>query len=46
VNCPRGAQLHAALCQTIDVLEETKSSFKSKTLATLRRKLELLRQYG
>jgi DNA-binding response OmpR family regulator len=46
VNCPRGAQLHAALCEAIEVLEETKGSFKSRTLAMLRRKLELLREYG
>jgi CheY-like chemotaxis protein len=46
VNCPRGAQLQEALRETIAVLEETKSSFKSKRLAILRRKLELLREYA
>ncbi len=42
INCPRGSQLHVALREVIDVLEETKSSFKSKQLADLRKKLELL----
>ncbi|MBA2293294.1 MAG: response regulator [Gemmatimonadales bacterium] len=42
INCPRGSQLHNALREVIDVLEETKSSFKSKQLADLRKKLELL----
>ena len=42
LNCPRGAQLHDAVVETIRVLEETKSSFKSKTLADLRHQLELL----
>ena len=42
LNCPRGAQLHDAVVETIRVLEETKSAFKSKTLADLRRQLELL----
>ncbi len=45
INCPRGAQLQAAIRETIDVLEETKASFKSKTLAALRQKLELLVEY-
>lgn len=42
INCPRGLQLHQALRETIDVLEETKGAFKSKTLANLRERLELL----
>jgi CheY-like chemotaxis protein len=46
VNCPRGSQLQAAIKETVDVLEETKSAFKSKTLANLRQKLELLLQHG
>jgi CheY-like chemotaxis protein len=45
INCPRGAQLQAALDETIAVLEETKGAFKSKTLGDLRHKLELLRQH-
>ena len=32
INCPRGAQLQAAVEETITVLEETKAAFKSKTL--------------
>ena len=46
MNCPRGLQLRAAVQETIEVLEETKSAFKSKTLAALRQKLELLLQHG
>lgn len=42
INCPRGAQLHAAVEETIAVLEETKGAFKSKTLGDLRQRLELL----
>lgn len=42
INCPRGAQLQAAVEETISVLEETKGSFKSKQLGDLRHKLELL----
>lgn len=42
LNCPRGAQLSSAVRETIDVLEETKGSFKSKQLGDLRHKLELL----
>lgn len=45
MNCPRGAQLHAAVQETVEVLEETKSAFKSKVLADLRHKLELMLQY-
>lgn len=46
INCPRGAQLHAAVRETIDVLEETKGAFKSKALGELRKKLELLLEHG
>lgn len=42
INCPRGAQLYQAVKETVDVLEQTKSAFKSKSLGDLRRKLELL----
>jgi hypothetical protein len=42
MNCPRGAQLQAAVTETIKVLEETKGAFKSQTLGELRRNLELL----
>ena len=42
MNCPRGAQLHEAVTETIRVLEETKGAFKSKALGDLRHKLELL----
>jgi DNA-binding response OmpR family regulator len=45
INCPRGAQLQAAVDETISVLEETKGSFKSKTLGDLRQRLELLRHH-
>lgn len=45
INCPRGAQLQAAVQETIDVLEETKGAFKSKALGELRKKLELLLQH-
>jgi DNA-binding response OmpR family regulator len=46
LNCPRGAQLHAAVVEAIRVLEETKSSFKSKTLADLRQQLELMLEHN
>lgn len=42
INCPRGAQLQRAVEDTIAVLEETKGSFKSKTLGDLRHRLELV----
>ena len=41
LNCPRGTQLKAALTETVKVLEDSKSAFKSKALAELRKKLEL-----
>lgn len=46
LNCPRGAQLRDAVVETIRVLEETKSAFKSKTLADLRHQLELLLEHN
>ena len=46
INCPRGAQLRAAVEETISVLEDTKHSFKSKTLGDLRHRLELLVKVG
>ncbi len=46
INCPRGAQLTQAIKETIDVLESTKGSFKSKALGELRHKLELLLEFG
>ena len=42
LNCPRGAQLAEAVRETIYVLEETRSSFKSTQLRDLRRKLNLM----
>jgi len=42
LNCPRLTALTDALEQTIDVLEETKSAFRSKKLGELRQKLEEL----
>ena len=39
VDCARLSRLQAALRETIDVLEETRSSFKSKRLEVMRRKL-------
>ncbi|HEV8613227.1 MAG TPA: response regulator, partial [Gemmatimonadales bacterium] len=36
MNCPRGAQLQQAVRETIEVLEQTKSAFKSKQLGELR----------
>lgn len=42
LNCPRGAQLRQAVDDTIAVLEETKGTFKSKTLGDLRHRLELV----
>ena len=40
LNCPRHAQLTEAIRDGIFVLEKTKTSFKSKELATLRERLE------
>lgn len=46
INCPRGGQLFRAVEETVEVLESTKGSFKSKALGDLRRKLELLLQHA
>lgn len=46
MNCPRGSQLTSAIEHTVEVLEETKHAFKSKQLAELRQRLELLLQYN
>jgi len=40
LNCPRHAELTEAIRDGIFVLEKTKTSFKSKELATLRERLE------
>jgi len=40
LGCPREKHLTEALRETIEVLEKTKGSFKSKDLADLRKKLE------
>ena len=40
LECPRKPLVQAALRETIEVLEETKTKFKSKQLMTLRTKLE------
>jgi DNA-binding response OmpR family regulator len=40
LNCPRLKALTSALSETIQVLERTKTAFKSKDLGLLRRKLE------
>ena len=45
INCPRGAQLQQAVDDTIAVLEETKGTFKSKTLGDLRHRLELVTKH-
>ena len=46
LSCPRLDALTNALLETIDVLEKTKSSFKSKDLGELRRNLEELVKSG
>jgi DNA-binding response OmpR family regulator len=46
MNCARGSQLTAAVQHTVEVLEETKHAFKSKQLAELRQRLELLLRYN
>jgi len=40
LECPRLEQLEGAVRETVEVLEETKKSFKSKQLFQLRKKLE------
>jgi len=42
LNCPRSAILTGALRETIEVLEQTKSAFRSKSLGELRQKLQAL----
>ncbi len=42
MNCSRLAALERSLRETVDVLVKTKSSFKSKELADLRKKLEVV----
>ena len=39
VDCPRLSRLQAALRETIEVFEETRSSFKSRRLEVMRRRL-------
>ena len=39
VDCPRLSRLQGVLQETIEVLEETRNSFKSKRLEVLRKKL-------
>lgn len=41
-NCPRLSSLISALMETIEVLEKSKSAFKSKDLGRVRQKLEVL----
>lgn len=41
-NCPRYLELKNVLSETVEVLKRTKSSFKSKELGILRKKLEEL----
>jgi len=45
LNCPRGAQLVAAMQETVFVLEETRSAFKSTQLRDLRKKLVLMLEH-
>jgi DNA-binding response OmpR family regulator len=42
LSCPRSASLVSAIKETINTLEDTKRSFKSKELGELRRKLEAI----
>jgi CheY-like chemotaxis protein len=42
LQCPRRAAYERALHETIEVLEKTKTAFKSKDLADLRKRLETL----
>jgi DNA-binding response OmpR family regulator len=46
LDCPKLATLTDALVETVTILEKTKSSFKSKELGELRRKLEQLIRSG
>jgi CheY-like chemotaxis protein len=42
MNCPRTDALYGALGETVETLEKTKNSFKSKELGLLRKKLETI----
>lgn len=44
INCPRGLQLEQLLRDTFAMLDESKGSSKSSTLASLRERLELVLQ--
>jgi len=44
VDCPRLAQYREAVDETIETIERTKRAFKSKELALLRHKLEILKK--
>ena len=46
LNCPRLSLLAGGLAETIDVLEKSKSAFKSKNLGQIRKKLESLLTTG
>ncbi len=46
MNCPRQVKLVHALRETVEVLEATKQSFRSRRLAELRQKLEQLLEEG
>lgn len=41
-SCPRCHAYRSALQETVDVLLKTKNAFKSRTIATLRRRLQQL----
>lgn len=46
LDCPQQPLHRQAIAHTIDVLKQTKGTFKSKTLADLRTQLEMLLQHG
>jgi len=46
LNCPRLSLLAGGLAETIEVLEKSKSAFKSKNLGQIRKKLESLLTTG
>ncbi len=39
IDCPRLARLTTAVQETIEILEETRSAFKSKRLEAMRKRL-------
>ena len=45
-DCPRLRRFSAALQETIETIEKSKSAFKSKELGDLRRRLEQLVKQG